>query len=342
MYYPNGGGALPKAVSAIPRPWRIAIVVIALLALCYTLYLIVPTWIVSATLGDGRLSSNQWVTAVAAQRQAMLFVFGGAIAIYGVYLNFRRQRLGEDTGRADRYATALAHLASERVEIRSAGVYLLEQVMVDRWATDRERKNISDVLCTFIREGSTPLYDQFDDVRPARSDIKAAAVVLARRPRKFSYPPVDLTKADLSGIDLTDADFSNGNLFETVFVQSILRGALLSGANIQDSNWKRAHLESANLSNVYAHAADFSSASMIDVNLENANLVSALFVGTNLDNAAMEGAVAGATFEGASMRGAHGDARTDFTWGKLSRAVNLDRSRFPGATFDALDDAIDP
>lgn len=298
---------MPKWFRGLTPLGRILVILAGLLVF-WLVYIPLPTWIVSATLDGGTLTTDQWLTAVAAQRQGVLFVFGGVIAIYGVWLNVQRQSLGETTGRSDRYANAVANLASESTEIRTAGIYLLEQVMIDPHARPQERINISEVLCAFIREHSERLYlHETDELRRAKSDVRAAAQVLARRPSEFSYPAVDLTGADLSGIDLAGADFRRGVLREVRFVECELANANFNGADLLESFFVRARLDSADLSSAYAHAADFRGARIVGVDFTGANIASGNFSGADLTEATMDATNAThAVFDGADFKDAHG------------------------------------
>ncbi|WP_310486807.1 pentapeptide repeat-containing protein [Chamaesiphon sp. VAR_69_metabat_338] len=212
----------------------------------------------------------------------------------------------------DRFSQAIAHLASDKLEIRLGGIYTLERLAQeseeDYWLT-------IEVLTAFVRERSAtrettvnpPLGGNPPANNPDRSltivggsevaasrkqpspskvptDIQAVMTILARRDTSKDRPEriiglreSNLRDADLNGIDLRGADLWKVNFREAQLWQAKLAGASLGRANLREASLWQANLEGA-----YLWKANLEGANLTEVNLEQANLDGANLKGANL------------------------------------------------------------
>jgi hypothetical protein len=102
--------------------------------------------------GPWSTDAAQWAgvaAAITAAVGALLFNALSATATdKQIGLATEQLRLAELSQLDDRYSTAVGQLASDSIEVRLAGVYALDRIMIDapKYAT-----NIVDVPATFVR-----------------------------------------------------------------------------------------------------------------------------------------------------------------------------------------------
>jgi uncharacterized protein YjbI with pentapeptide repeats len=252
------------------------------------------------------LSGVDEASALDAIRGRVLTVATGLLAIVAVYYTARnahtaRQMLehSEDSARraallteqgqvTDRYAKAIEHLGSDKLDVRIGGIYALERIARD---SARDHATVIEVLAAFLREHS-----QDDDANaPAtadalerdpgavgwpRSDLQAALTVIRRRDPRHDTDPIDLSRARLRRCDLARA-----NLTGAFLSHADLRGAYLAGADLTSARLVRAQLAGARLPD-----ANLASARLIDADLSHANLAGADLAGADLTGADLTGA----------------------------------------------------
>ncbi len=198
----------------------------------------------------------------------------------------------------DRFTQAISYIASDKMEIRLGGIYLLERLAQESPA---EQWTIVEVLTAFVRERSTGI----QEIVPALvgmevpkehrkiphpripTDIQAVMTVLSRRDvskdrpdRAIELRESNLRAADLNGIELWGADLWKVNLREAQLWQAKLVGAFLGRANLSDASLWQADLEGA-----YLWKANLEGANLTEANLEQANLEGANLKGANLHQA---------------------------------------------------------
>jgi Pentapeptide repeats (8 copies) len=212
----------------------------------------------------------------------------------------------------DRFSQAIALLASDRMEIRLGGIYLLERLAEqspsEYWLT-------IEVLTAFVRERSTPTPlpltlgiaehqpqilssndPKISRRRPPLSriptDIQAVMTILSRRDVSKDRPDriielreSNLRDADLNGIELWGADLWKVNLREAQLWQAKLAGASLGRANLSEASLWQADLEGAYLWKANLEGANLTEANLEQANLEGSNLKGANLHQTNLINA---------------------------------------------------------
>jgi uncharacterized protein YjbI with pentapeptide repeats len=212
----------------------------------------------------------------------------------------------------DRFSQAIAHLASDKMEVRLGGIYTLERLAQD---SPSEHWLTIEILTAFVRERSAravtfpnigmterPLAIAGGSEPPSGrkrshstripTDIQAVMTILSRRDvsrdrpdRIIELQKTNLRDADLNGIDLWGADLWNANLREAQLWQAKLTGASLGRANLSEASLWKADLEGAYLWKANLEGANLTEANLEQANLEGSNLKGANFQQTNLINA---------------------------------------------------------
>jgi uncharacterized protein YjbI with pentapeptide repeats len=242
----------------------------------------------------------------------------------------------------DRFSQAIAHLASDKMEVRLGGIYTLERLAQD---SPSEHWLTIEILTAFVRErsasgmarstigipersltigrGIEPPLDRRNRAYSSRipTDIQAVMTILSRRDVSKDRPDriielreSNLRDADLNGIDLWGADLWKVNLREAQLWQAKLVGASLGRANLSDASLWQADLEGA-----YLWQADLEGAYLWKANLEGANLTEA-----NLEQANLEGS----NLQGANLQ------QTNLINADLRQAVGLTRQQLSTAICD--------
>ncbi|MFF1608672.1 pentapeptide repeat-containing protein [Amycolatopsis sp. NPDC058278] len=256
------------------------------------------------------LAGKERVDAINSVRQTLISAVTGVVALGAVVMAVRTYVLTRRGQHADRYAKAIALLASEKLAERIGGVYALEHVMRD---SAKDQRTVVDVLAAFVRE-SAPIQLEHDDgsdrsTKPV-TDVHAAVIVLGRRPRSAASVPIDLTATDLRGARLEGVRLSGA-----VFDGSQLDGAVLSEADLRAASLRGATLVDADLTGVDLTRADLVGADLSGAQLGRARLREATLIQARLDNVTAFGAdlteadlhsasAVGADLAGADLRGA--------------------------------------
>jgi hypothetical protein len=220
------------------------------------------------------------------------------------------------------FAKAVEQLGSDKLETRLGGIYTLERLAQE---SEREYWPIMETLTAYVREHApwpprqaafhpfvqlldagtiesaeeSPSSDERGDqgkepeprserIRPA-TDVQAILTVLGRRKRcekEMRDREGENRRLDLSETDLRGALLSGAHLEDAVLTRAHLEGAFLFNAHLKDAILLDAHLEGAHLFS--AHLKD---AVLKDAYLEGAILINAYLEGAILINAHLEGAV---------------------------------------------------
>jgi uncharacterized protein YjbI with pentapeptide repeats len=254
-----------------------------------------------------------------AVRQTLLAAAGGLAAVVGLTISGRTFYLSRRGQVTDRYAKAVALLASDKMAERVGAVYALEHVMRES-AVDHD--TVVNLLAAFVRERAPAA------VRPAAvgpvgadapmqgkrelppTDVQTALTVLARRPDRTERQPLDLSRTDLGRANLTDAKLTGAVLTRALLTGAVLTGAVLADAELTGAVLTGAVLADAKLAGAGLAGADLAGADLSGANLTDAYLSGATLRGAFLLHADLSGAhllqadLSGANLSGATLRGA--------------------------------------
>jgi Pentapeptide repeats (8 copies) len=246
-------------------------------------------------------------------------LLGGLISAVWHHLRRTGRQLPvtQDRSTTDRFSQAIAHLASDKVEIRLGGIYTLERLAqespTEYWLT-------IEILTAFVRERSlrvevppSPAWAHSprvgDPILPTASrrqlqssriptDIQAVMTILNRRDTRQDRPDriielreSNLRHADLSGIELWGANLWKVNLRHAQLWQAKLVGASLGRANLSDASLWQADLEGAYLWKANLEGANLEQANLEGANLDGSNLKGANLLHTNLINTDLRKAI---------------------------------------------------
>lgn len=240
--------------------------------------------------------------ALNATRQTLLAGTGGIVVLAGAIFTARTYYLNRRGQLTDRYATAIALLASEKITERIGGVYALEHLMIE---SEREHETVTEVLAAFVREHTgVPMADDSDwraehhhqgagaYPRPD-TDVQAALTVIGRRPRRPERNDVDLSLTDLCGADLSSLNFDKvwlwrAKLRDAKLLGTSLKGTNLAWAQLQDAGLTHAQMQGAHLMEAQLQKAVLIAAQVQDADLENAHLEGAYLAAADLENAKLK------------------------------------------------------
>jgi Pentapeptide repeats (8 copies) len=246
----------------------------------------------------------------------------GCLAYTGWHYLRRTQAQFQYTDRqliTDRFSQAISYLASDKLEIRLGGIYLLEHLaqesVSEYWLTIevltafvRERSSTLVVLATpeiqepplkkIVGADPPPASRKRPQLLRVPTDIQAVMTILSRRDTSRDRPDriielrqSNLRDADLNGIELSGADLWKVNLCEAQLWQAKLIGASLGRANLREASLWQADLEGAYLWKANLEGANLTEANLEQANLEGSNLKGANLHQTNLVNADLRNAI---------------------------------------------------
>ncbi|WP_017622957.1 pentapeptide repeat-containing protein [Nocardiopsis chromatogenes] len=250
-------------------------------------------WVAGPVVHD--LGGKDEAAALNQVRTTVLQAVGGTAALSALVftaVNYRLNRRGQFT---ERYATAIGHLASDKMEERIGGIYSLEHIMRE---SERDHATVVEVLSAFVREnapapveapkappdgrgrwmhpptGTPDPSGQVERRERPSTDVQAALTVIGRRPRRPEANPVDLHETDLQGANLLGARLEH----------AVLLGARLEHANLVVAGLEHADLRGARLEHADLRGARLEHANLRGARLEHANLEGAVLTGaTGLD-----------------------------------------------------------
>jgi len=306
---------LARAVKRVHWLSVLAIVTAGLATIAVVIWLLGPATFIVAGDPVSALAGKERADAINSVRQTLVSAVAGVVALGAVVMAVRTYMLTRRGQHTDRYAKAIAQLASDKLAERIGGVYALEHVMRD---SAKDQRTVVDVLAAFIRESvpaeREPGHDDSDRRAKPATDVQAALIVLGRRPRSAESVLIDLTATDLRGAHLEGARFSGA-----VFDSSRLDGAVLSGADLRAASFRGAALVDADLTGGDLARADLVDADLSGAQLGGARLREATLIRARLDNATAFGVdLAKADLHAAST------VDTDFTGANLSGAKFTD------------------
>ena len=183
-------------------------------------------------------------------------------------------------------------------------------------------------------------------IRELGSGVNQMAVEAAERLRlrgwlvDGSVKGADLSGANLQGADLRDANLQGVDLIGANLQGAILWDADLQGAELIGANLQGATLWNADLQGAFLKSAKLQGATLEVANLEGAFLTYADLEGANLKYANLEGATLwGADLQGADLRGANLQAylRDASLQGADLRGANLQGAYLWGADLQGAD-----
>ena len=157
-------------------------------------------------------------------------------------------------GETQRYAAAMALLASPQLEVRLGGVYALERLARE---SERDHGPIMEVLAATLRDRAAWL-DGEAVAAQLPADLQAIATVIGRRHAAFDVADAHL---DLHATSLARAYLPGANLAGAFLYGSNLTGAILQGANLRGARLWNADLTDATLENAQLQGADLTGVS---------------------------------------------------------------------------------
>lgn len=269
--------------------------------------------------GDS-LGGADRANAINSARQSILFVLGGLIAVFGIWLTWGRDRVNReraqderDGNRVARLTDAIKLLSDPSIDIRLYAVYALERSAVD---SRRDAPTVLEVLASFIRQRSffnpvdPPNYEP-DPNKPiieVDADVLAAAAAIAKISRLPSAGST-LQPLNLRNVDLRKARFDGARLPQADFASSNLSGASFEGANLARANFYRAWLsdtcfDDAVMTRVDLIEPESARASFRRAKLYRAQVVDQVLTHADFSGADLSGANLSADLRGANFRGA--------------------------------------
>ncbi|MEU1981969.1 pentapeptide repeat-containing protein [Nocardia sp. NPDC019395] len=254
-----------------------------------------------------------------------------------------QQSLAQKTAITDRFRLGAEQLASDKVNVRLSGIYLLEKLAKD---SPGDHPTVFALLSSFLQThahnatcaayftdlpGVEP--PGFDPAAPRKAlpaDVETALTVISRRDithddpvntlnlRRACLPEAwdsrksgsDSAAPQLAGVNLTNAVLDgaylqNARLTEANLSNAFLTVAVLGSAELTRANLIGAELLAATLIHANLTEADLSWADLSDAFLTDANLTRADLTRANLSGANLENAnLTAADLSGADLTGA--------------------------------------
>ncbi|WP_216917033.1 pentapeptide repeat-containing protein [Nocardia noduli] len=277
---------------------------------------------------------------------ATLAVAGGTVgALYFTNQSLRATNnqygLSQQTAATDRFRLAAEQLASDKVNVRLSGIYLLERLARDSPA---DHATVFAVIAAFVRTQAAA-NDCATWSAAAPVDIQAALTVIGRREITLEQPTdrPDLSRTCLTTADLVGAKLANVKLDYAKLAQASLTDADLSDASLARTSLAHAKLIRTKLIGANLVNADLAGAGMLGADLSKAalvwaNLAGAIFWGASLAEANLQSAnLTGADFKDANLRGADLSG-ANLTGADLSKAdlsgANLTEANLTGIVYD--------
>ncbi|BDT96927.1 hypothetical protein IFM12275_69030 (plasmid) [Nocardia sputorum] len=185
--------------------------------------------------------------------------------------------LSQQTAVTDRFRLAAEQLASDKVDVRLSGIYLLERLAKDSPA---DHPTVFAMLSAFLRTHTNAGECRTQSpLQPMPADIQAVLTVITRR---VLGPEPLADKLDLRLTCLAGGDFSEVMLSHADFTRANLASVNLTHAFIPYSNFTDADLTGANLINTLLGAANLTGANLTGANLTGADLRGANLTRTDL------------------------------------------------------------
>lgn len=213
----------------------------------------------------------------------MVQTIGGIAIGLTAYLSYRNLRVAEDKQVTERFAKAIEHLGSDKIDIRLGGIYALEQIPIDSL---KYQWTVMEILSAFIRER---VNKNITEKALQGADVKAALTVIGRRVTlndangKWS---VNDKSIDLRMVNLEGVEFAR----KANFIRADFRGSMLSKVNLREAILIKANLAETDLTGASLVKAKLNSSVLIKANLSKTDLAGASLAGANLASANLDGA----------------------------------------------------
>jgi uncharacterized protein YjbI with pentapeptide repeats len=298
---------------------------------------------------DGLTKAADRAKAESDFRGHLIQAIGGLVLAAGAYFTGRTFALNREGQHTERFTRAIDQLADEKLDIRLGGIHALDRIAHD---SKTYYLPVMEVLTAFLRENARwrdslsqaeKEPSSLGDVPALRSDLQAAATVVARRDLSTSEAQafrVNLFGADLTGAYLPDAKLTEANLRYVNLSDAILRYANLFEAQFGGGSFARANFFRADLRRtVLTTSTDFTNAvfmyadlrdSSIPGRLEGLNFSFANLAGASLDRSTMIGVrFDGADFTGADLSAADLRAATGLGKQQLESAITDENTKLP-------------
>ncbi len=215
--------------------------------------------------------------------------------------------LSEQVAVTDRFRLAAEQLASDKINVRISGIYLLERLAKDSTA---DHPTVFSVLEAFVRTQMGAAACDDSEARPDSAveppaDIQTALTVIGRRDAaRDGDHRVDLSRTCLNGATLDSARLAGADLTGVRLIGAKLGKVDLTGAKLSGTRLAFADLTAANLGNDDLTGTDLHRADLTGAHLTGANLTGVHLTGTKLNDANLAGAkLTGALLTGADLTG---------------------------------------
>ncbi len=206
----------------------------------------VPAWVLNADPASqsARNAVVAYRSASGEVLQGLVPIAGGIFLALGAWIAVQELRARREEHHAERLDRALALAASDRPEMRVAGVAAIEGLAM---AFPIQRQTLVGVLAGFVRERSR---ERTATRKSVPADIDAALWAISRLNSTSKIPyTVDLTESALSHavlprIDLRNAVLSGANLAGAVLTEARLDGVICTRANLSNADCSSASMRS--------------------------------------------------------------------------------------------------
>jgi Pentapeptide repeats (8 copies) len=282
----------PKVVSVRLR-LLFALLAAALGALVIASMVLFPAYLVERDLDAGELAqlpANDLADAINDRRTVLLQGIAGALFFVTAFFTWRQIRLAREGQITERFTRAVDQLGSKELPVRVGGIYALERIVFD---SARDRVAIAEIFSTYLRQPPNPSAGSHSKHLVSAGmppDVQAVLRVLARRKPEPWEPPLDLSGVNWQGFD-----------FAPFGVPFPLRGAIFTGAHLEQVSLRASELTDANFIDAFLDQADFQSivqsfrikhrTQIARAKFQGVHAGGALFTGANLSEAWFEDAV---------------------------------------------------
>lgn len=196
--------------------------------------------------------------------------------------------LSQQVAVTDRFQKAAEELASERIDVRLSGIYLLERLAED---SADDHPTVFEVLAAFLRTHTNPSECHLPAEDRIPVDIQAALTVIGRR--DVSHETADdvstgtsrdlnLYRTCLAGAQLSDANFARAYLYLANLASGSFTHANLTRAVLTRANLVGASIDYTDLTHAILEAANLTDAKLYETNLTGVNLSGAILTGAQL------------------------------------------------------------
>ncbi|MGW6419420.1 pentapeptide repeat-containing protein [Streptomyces sp. NPDC055055] len=217
-------------------------------------------------------------------------------------------RIIEEGQITTRFNTAVVNLGSDSVDVRLGGIYALERIMKD---SPPDQGSVVSVLSAYMRRHS-PVRPGGAPSDPSVDAVAAMNVLVRRRPEHDQGLSVVLSGVNLRGwapaqpiaagarrvVHLREAVLSGADLRDTEFLDADLRGAELDHADLSGADMTFTNLAEASLERARLRDTAFNGSDLTDVRFCLDSGQCAELTGTDLSGADLSGA----SFPGADLR----------------------------------------